>query len=116
VTANQPQQRLKPIRRENWTQFALGDPESEAAALSELDASFGLKQGWHVDGGANVYFRGKGALAVVPRTCFNIIVSGIAAGGVMRAARHARRTTYTLTSFFAFRPTYIRALYRSRGL
>ena len=59
MTANQPQQRLKPIRRENWTQFALGDPESEAAALSELEPSFGLKQGWHVDGAANVYFRAK---------------------------------------------------------
>ncbi len=50
---------------ENWAQFALRDPESEAAALSELEASFGLKRGWNVDAAANVYFRCKAALAVV---------------------------------------------------
>jgi Flp pilus assembly protein TadB len=49
------------------------------------------------------------------RTSFTIIVSGIAVGHEMRAARHAQRATYTHTAFSAFQPTYIRALCRSRG-
>jgi hypothetical protein len=65
VAVCQPQQRSGHVRRENWAQFELGDPEIEAGALSELEASFGLKRGWNVDGAANVYFRSKGALAAV---------------------------------------------------
>jgi hypothetical protein len=62
---NQLQRRSRRIRGENWTQFALGDPGTEAAALNELEASFELKRGWNVDGAANVYFRGKGTLWAV---------------------------------------------------
>ncbi len=61
----QPQRRSRRVRRENWAQFELRDPEIEAVALSELEASFGLKRGWNVDGAANVYFRGKATLAAV---------------------------------------------------
>jgi hypothetical protein len=43
----------------------LGDSETEAAALGELEASFVLKRGWNVDGAANVYFRGKATLWAV---------------------------------------------------
>ncbi len=51
--------------RENWSQFELRDPETEAAALAQFEASLHLKRGWNVDGAANVYFRGKGALWAV---------------------------------------------------
>lgn len=61
----QPERRSRRVRRENWAQFELRDPEIEAAALSEIEASFGLKRGWNVDGAANVYFRGKATLATV---------------------------------------------------
>jgi hypothetical protein len=50
---------------EDWTQFELRDPQTEAAALSEIEASFRLKRGWNVDGAANVYFRTKATLAIV---------------------------------------------------
>jgi hypothetical protein len=53
------------IGRENWAQFALRDPKTEAAALSDLEDSFRLKRGWNVDGAANVYLRSKAALAAV---------------------------------------------------
>jgi hypothetical protein len=52
-------------RRENWAQFALRDPEIEAATLAELEASLLLKRGWNADGAANVYMRSKGALWAV---------------------------------------------------
>ena len=65
MEVNLPQRRSKRIVGENWAQFELRDPETEAAALSELEASAGLKRGWNVDGAANVYFRVKGALAAV---------------------------------------------------
>ena len=51
--------------RENWAQFELRDPETEAAVLAQLEASLHLGRGWNVDGAANVYLRGKGALWAV---------------------------------------------------
>ena len=62
---HEPQKNCKAADGKGWAQFSLRDPESEAAALSELEASFKLKRAWNVDGAANVYFRGKGALAAV---------------------------------------------------
>ena len=61
----QPQRRSRRVSGENWAQFELGDPEIEAAELSHLEASFGLKRGWNVDGAANVYLRSKATLAAV---------------------------------------------------
>lgn len=51
--------------REDWSQFELSDPESEANALAQLEASLRLKRGWNVNGAANVYFRVKSTLSVV---------------------------------------------------
>ena len=65
LALNMLKRRSKSIGGENWAQFALRDAESEAATLSEIEASFGLKRAWNVDGAANVYFRGKGTLAAV---------------------------------------------------
>jgi len=62
---NQLQRRSRRISEENWAQFVLGNSETEAAALGELEASFVLKRGWNVDGAANVYFRGKATLWAV---------------------------------------------------
>jgi len=62
---NQVQQKSGGRGRENWAQFELRDADTEAAALGEIEASFGLKRGWNVDGAANVYLRGKATLAVV---------------------------------------------------
>ena len=59
MEVNLPQRRSKRIGGENWAQFELRDPETEAAELSELEASAGLKRGWNLDGAANVYFRVK---------------------------------------------------------
>lgn len=67
MAIDQHQRSSKRVSRENWAQFAPGDPESEAAALRELEASFGLKRGWNEDGAANVYFRGKSTLWAVGR-------------------------------------------------
>jgi hypothetical protein len=50
---------------ENWAQFELRDPATEAAELSALEASFQLRRGWNADGAANVYFRGKSTLWAV---------------------------------------------------
>lgn len=50
---------------ENWAQFELGDPETEAATLAQLEASLHLKRGWNADGAANVYMRSKAALWAV---------------------------------------------------
>lgn len=52
-------------RGENWAQFELGDPETEAATLAQLEASLHLKRGWNAEGAANVYMRSKGALWAV---------------------------------------------------
>ena len=65
MRANYSQHLSTRVRREDWAQFALRDPETEAAALGELEASFVLKRGWNVDGAANVYLRGKAALWAV---------------------------------------------------
>jgi hypothetical protein len=65
MAINLPQRRSKRIGRENWAQLELRDPMTEAAALSEIEASFRLKRGWNVDGAANVYFRTKATLAIV---------------------------------------------------
>jgi hypothetical protein len=65
VAVYQPQERSRRVRRENWAQFEFGDPESEAAVLRELEASFRLKRAWNEDGAANVYWRGKATLAAV---------------------------------------------------
>jgi hypothetical protein len=62
---DQPRRRSERTRKENWAQFELGDPETEAAELSDLEASLPLNRRWNVDGAANVYFRGKGTLWVV---------------------------------------------------
>ena len=67
MEVNLRQRRSKRIGGENWAQFELRDPESEAATLRALEAYFGLKRGWNADGAANVYFRSKAALAAVGR-------------------------------------------------
>jgi len=72
VTLNEPKRRSKSIGEENWAQFMLRDAESETVALSELEASRGLKRGWNVEGAANVYFRSKGALAAVGQDVLQI--------------------------------------------
>jgi len=65
MAVNQPQRRSRRIGGEDWAQFELQDPQTEAAALSKIEASFRLKRGWNVDGAGNVYLRGKGTLAAV---------------------------------------------------
>jgi len=67
MEVNLLQRRSKRSGGENWAQFELRDPESEAATLSELEAYFGLKRGWNAVGAANVYFRSKATLATVGR-------------------------------------------------
>ena len=65
MTVIQLQRRSRPVNGENWAQFALHDPETEADELIELEASFQLKRGWNVGGAAFVYLLGKAALAAV---------------------------------------------------
>jgi hypothetical protein len=65
MAENLPQRRSRRSSGENWDQFEFRDPQTEAAALSEIEASFRLKRGWNVDGAANVYFRTKATLAIV---------------------------------------------------
>lgn len=57
--------RWRRIGAEDWAQFNLADPETEAAKLAELEASFKLKRGWNAVGAINVYMRARAALANV---------------------------------------------------
>jgi hypothetical protein len=50
---------------ENWAQFELGEPKTEAATLAQLETSLHLKRGWNADAAANVYMRSKAALWAV---------------------------------------------------
>jgi len=58
-------QRSRRIGGENWAQFDLADPETEAAELAEFESSLKLKRGWNAEGAINVYLRAKGALSTV---------------------------------------------------
>ena len=67
MAVRQSQRRFRGFNGENWVQFALRDPETEATELGALETSFRLKRGWNVEGAANVYLRGKATLAGVGR-------------------------------------------------
>ncbi len=59
------------VARENWAQFALRVPETEAAALGQLEASLHLKRGWNVVGAANVFMLTKAAIWAVGQDVAN---------------------------------------------
>jgi hypothetical protein len=115
MAENLPQRRSRRSSGENWNQFEFRDPQTEAAALSEIEASFRLKRGWNVDGAANVYFRTKATLAIVGQDVIQEHRFRHRRWRQMGAARHVRRGIYMLTACSVFLPTSIRVRCLSRG-
>jgi hypothetical protein len=95
VAVNLLRRRSRPISGENWAQFELFDPEIEAATRASWKHPAGSSTA--VTCMVRRMFTSGAREPSRPsdRTSYPIVISAVAVGREMRAARHALRATYT---------------------